>query len=158
MMELWKSVNEQYEVSSFGRVKKSGTIVNTYNVGYPDRLGNRYQCIWMGGKNTSIHSLVCEHFIYKKPEGLVVNHIDGNKGNNRLENLEYVTYSENTNHSFKNHLQIPKTKKVMCIEDGLSFDSVNEASKYYNTKPWNISKSISNGQRVKYKYTFKLLQ
>lgn len=64
----------------------------------------------------------------------VVNHIDGNKQNNDLSNLEVITNSENVYHAVKNNL-ITTTKKVMIKfhnEDGVvrNFDSMIEASKY----------------------------
>jgi transcriptional regulator with XRE-family HTH domain len=47
----------------------------------------------------TLHELVTDAFLGKRPKGLEVNHKDGNKTNPRLENLEYVTKSENTQHS-----------------------------------------------------------
>lgn len=47
----------------------------------------------------TIHSLVAAAFIGPRPEGLVINHKDGNRLNNVVENLEYCTYSENYRHA-----------------------------------------------------------
>lgn len=58
-------------------------------------------------KTYLIHQLVAEAFIGRCPSGKDVNHKDGNKRNNRIENLEYVTPSENTIHAFKTGLIIP---------------------------------------------------
>jgi hypothetical protein len=47
------------------------------------------------------HQLVLEAFVGPRPPGQEVNHKDGNPSNNRLENLEYVTKSENITHSYR---------------------------------------------------------
>lgn len=49
--------------------------------------------------NRKVHALVAEAFIGPRPCGLDVNHIDGDKRNNRVENLEYVTRRENVRHA-----------------------------------------------------------
>lgn len=68
---------------------------------FKSRNGYLYVTLGNKGKRKSIHSLVAEAYLIKADATLVVNHIDGNKSNNKLSNLEYVTYSENSKHSFK---------------------------------------------------------
>ena len=51
-----------------------------------------------------IHQLVTEQFIGAVPSGMVINHIDGNKKNNNVDNLEIVTVAENTKHAWDNNL------------------------------------------------------
>lgn len=50
-------------------------------------------------KNINIHDLVAKYFIGEKPKGMVVNHRDGNKHNNHVNNLEYIDYKENSRHA-----------------------------------------------------------
>lgn len=52
-------------------------------------------------KFLSVHRLVTELFIKNIPENMVVNHIDGNKHNNNIDNLEIVSHKENINHAYK---------------------------------------------------------
>ncbi len=54
----------------------------------------------------SVHQIVSDKFLGVKPEGLVVNHKDGDKKNNRYENLEYITITENIRHAIENGLHV----------------------------------------------------
>ncbi len=66
--------------------------------------------LWLGSesKRFTIHRLVMMAFVGPKPDGHNINHIDGNKLNNSSSNLEYVTFSENSKHSFRLGLQCNK--------------------------------------------------
>lgn len=116
MQEEWKRLNYRgkdlgdfYLVSNFGEIKgvKIGKIrsKNINHEGYyfvSISLGSRSikQCI-------KLHIAVADTFIgYNKEDGLVVNHMDGNKLNNNLENLEYCTYKENALHAIRNNLLV----------------------------------------------------
>ena len=87
-----------YEVSSLGRVRRVG--------GHPlavrlDHGG--YEMAWLSdrprGTGKPVHTLVAAAFVGPRPCGNQVNHRDGNKRNNRAENLEYVTQAENAAHA-----------------------------------------------------------
>lgn len=68
-----------------------------------DKQGYYYVLLYKNGnrKHRPIHQLVLEAFCVEKPVGSVVNHKDGNRSNNKLSNLEYITPSENMKHSYK---------------------------------------------------------
>lgn len=73
---------------------------------------NRYRAIVIDGKAHYVHRLIASAFVpnpHDKPE---VNHIDGNRGNNRADNLEWVTRSENILWSYKTGRHKPRGKKV----------------------------------------------
>lgn len=60
------------------------------------------------GKSYLVHRLVAETWIPKESEDLEVNHVNGNRYDNRVENLEWITHQENIDHSRKTGL-VPKT-------------------------------------------------
>jgi len=122
-VEVWKSIinfEGYYEVSNFGNVRSCDRLVNCSR-GYSRRLwkgkilskivastrGYYQVSFCKSGIITKhyIHRLVAETFLLERNE--TVNHIDGNKLNNELSNLEWVTYSENNKHAFSLKLKLP---------------------------------------------------
>lgn len=109
MTEEWKPVaeNDKYAVSSHGRVY---SICHTHPKllkSHITRSGYVVVGISTDGvkKNRKVHRLVAEAFI-KNPKKLpVVNHIDGNKQNNNVLNLEWVTQQQNAQHAYDTHLE-----------------------------------------------------
>lgn len=112
MKETWKPIDDfpWYEVSSFGRVRSIDRKV-------PGKLGSmrtvpgkmlkqyvesgRYMCVYLTNhKAAKVHVLVAEAFICKRPQGKNVNHKNGVTTDNCVDNLEWVTHSENVRHSF----------------------------------------------------------
>ena len=72
------------------------------------------------------HRLVAEYFIDNPNNYPIVNHIDGNKANNHIENLEWCTHSQNNIHAYKNGLN--KSKKRQCTINGINYESITEAA------------------------------
>lgn len=98
MNEQFVLVDNLFYISNYGRVKKlNGDIVDFSN------RKSRY----IAYKKYPIHRLVAEIFIPNLDNKPEVNHIDGNKHNNRYDNLEWVTTSENRLHAYKTGLQTP---------------------------------------------------
>lgn len=98
MEEIWKDIPEApgYRVSSIGRVSgKRGSP----SFGSPDKNGYRIFTAQVNGspKGLKVHRCVVSAF-KDLPSGLVVNHINGVKDDNRVENLEACTHSENLLH------------------------------------------------------------
>lgn len=120
MEEIWKDIegyNGRYQVSNLGRVKSiitkgryeynppkvsilSGTIA---------RGGYKRVLLTKNGKKTaeSVHRLVAKAFIPNPENKPQINHIDGNKLNNCVDNLEWVTHQENQAHAWDNGLKQP---------------------------------------------------
>lgn len=101
-MEIWKEFIPDYEVSTLGRVRSFKSKEPRILKPQAERNGYLRVTIRINGKDKmfSIHRLVARTFI-PKPEGKrIVNHINGIKTDNRVENLEWVTYSENLLHAY----------------------------------------------------------
>ena len=104
--EEWKDIQYGYKISNQGRVKNpQGKILggSTHK--------DSYRFVTIKGKQIPIHRIVAENFIENKYDKPFVNHKDGNKMNNSVDNLEWVTQQENIQHSYKNKLQ-PSTVKT----------------------------------------------
>ena len=113
MSERWEPVvnyEEWYEVSDLSVIRRvkaaSGTHVGRILVpGYNGRGYHKVTLCNDGEQHAfTVHRIVTEAFLGIRPEGTEVNHKDGNKINNRLENLEYVTRSENALHAHRTGL------------------------------------------------------
>jgi hypothetical protein len=113
IMKTWKVVEnyENYEVSTDGEIKsvRSGRILNG------GINGSGYQYLKLTNrkisKSVSAHKIVMEHFGSPKPDGdHIIDHIDGNKTNNKIDNLQWISISENTEKYYNNY---EKKKKVL---------------------------------------------
>lgn len=116
--EIWKPIagwEGLYEISNLGRVKTVARKTSAGNRGVPETIRKPnimkgYHCIALQHdgkvKVYRIHRLVIEAFGYPQPtDEHQVNHIDGNKANNCIWNLEWVTPKENTDHAFETGLR-----------------------------------------------------
>ena len=106
--EIWKDVigyEGLYQVSSLGRVMRlaGGQGATPGRILKPGRVSKGYLMVslYRDGKRTDryIHRLVAKAFLGDAPPGCEVNHRNGNKTDNRVENLEWVTHAENLNHA-----------------------------------------------------------
>lgn len=139
---MWKDIKGyegRYQVSDEGQIRRVLTsgktkILKPYE-------GSKYNTLCLSKdqvkKTVHVHRIVAETFL-EKPEGMCeVNHKDGNKRNNRLENLEWVTQRENLDHAITvlNHYPFGKpARKVRCLDKETGrvvqeFNSMAEASR-----------------------------
>lgn len=137
MTEEWKDIKGYeglYQVSTLGRVRSlprisiQGHQLQGKYLIPQKRSGYFYTCLHKEGVRSKylMHRLVATTFIPNPENKAEVNHIDGNKYNNQVENLEWCTKSENMIHAAKvlHHFR----KKVVRVEDGKVFDSIIEAA------------------------------
>ncbi len=94
-----------YEISNIGRVRSYARPYMGWQLLKPHCSSNKVRyfhvdlCIAGSKKSRNVHALVAQSFIGAKPRGYQVNHKDTNTFNNRVDNLEYVTPSQNTLHA-----------------------------------------------------------
>lgn len=125
MQETWKDVpsyEDYYQVSNFGNVRtKERTIINSKGIKcfYSSKTRkpclSEYRLIALSKNNSvkvfKISRLVALLFVEgKTKDKKIVNHIDGNKYNDKFDNLEWSTSSENTLHAFNKKLNKSKNK------------------------------------------------
>ena len=118
--------NGDVRVQSFSKHKK-GRLLSQYIT------PSGYLSVKMNPIHKLIHHIVCEHFIGPRPDGLVTNHKDGNKLNNRIENLEYVTIKGNIRHAIeviKTHVSCDPTR-MPTYKDGRCSDRAAYKRKWY---------------------------
>ena len=112
MKEIWKDVQGyegQYQVSNLGRVKSikrklnNGRTVNEkmLNSSSKKKTQDGYLMVALAGKTFRVNRLVAAAFIPNPDNKPVVNHIDGDKENNKADNLEWTTISENMLHAYR---------------------------------------------------------
>lgn len=147
-MEEWRDVSQYegfYQVSNLGRVKSLSREVKNNNGSFstketilnPSKTSKGYLRVNLSKRSSRkiflVHVLVAKAFIPLLDDKLQVNHKDGDKTNNVVSNLEWVTNSENIQHSYDTGLNL-KSKKVLCIDTGEIFNSISEAGRAIGLK------------------------
>lgn len=159
-MEIWLPIKEfpKYDISSDGRIRNAmtGRIIKTF----PNVRGYLIATLYRDkvAHTVRVHRLVATTFYDCNYEGLVVNHIDGNKTNNHVSNLEWCTESENIIHAYRNNLrQPPRMKRVKIVETGEIFDSMSDCARAINGSVSGIYDCETGRQNTHRGYHFEWL-
>lgn len=117
----WKDIpgyEKLYQANKYGQIRgiqryKNGRIL----VEHKNSSGYSRVCLFKNGKRYKplVHKLIAITFIPNPENKPVINHKDGNKQNNCVDNLEWTTQSENVKHSYANGLQKPSDKQKYAV-------------------------------------------
>lgn len=156
--EIWKDAKgyEKYcQISNFGNIRFKDIVKDKkiYNInGY-------YHVYFEGNKMKYIHRIVALTFLQNENNYPCVNHKNGIKTDNRVENLEWCTYSYNNKEAYRLGLKkgVKKTKRhksVVMLDNERKivkrFYKIKDADKYFNKKiSGNIIRSIKTNTRTK---------
>lgn len=146
MSETWATIDdhEQYEVSSMGRVRNRRTGL----VRKPTANEKGYLRVQLGGSWLRIHRLVAAAFIPNPCGKPQVNHIDGDKTNNRADNLEWCTNVENARHAVSHNLVGEHAMPRAVVVDGSQeYESIAAAARAIGTTSKAVSECI-HGKRL----------
>ena len=169
--EVWldiKGYEGYYQVSNFGRVKSLARVVECRKDVFVNKkekflsdwdCGKGYRKVKLSKdaieKSIRVHRLVVETFLDNPEAKSEVNHINGIKNDNRIENLEWCTSSENTKHALNNKLKISQKgsehgmsklteKDVLEIREIGRSKSLKEVSKIFKVSESLISNVLLN--------------
>lgn len=153
-MEKWVILSEpycNYAVSDLGQIKnvRTGRILQQFlrsNDGYLQ------VSLWNNGKGKSfpVHRLVALNFLPVVNDKYYVNHKNGIKTDNRVENLEWCAPSENNYHAV--HLKLVNCIPVKIVDlidnKEYSFDSISQAAAYFNIDKRNLARALKRKNQV----------
>lgn len=172
--EVWKDIKGYeglYQVSNLGQVKSLNyNHTGKEKIRKLDISNKGYKCILLvkngKKKKKTIHRLVAETFISNPKNKPQVNHIDGNKENNCVANLEWTTNSENEKHAYNNNLKHKlfgknngKSKAIIQYDLQWNFikeyETIRQASKETNMGITTIIYILKGKTKKPKKYYFK---
>lgn len=172
-MEIWKDIpgyEGYYQASNKGNIKSMLFQCNLTGKKYPrervlkqkiDKDKNKRVELWKNGENKTwlVHRLIGITFLGIPKEKMTINHKDGNRLNNNLDNLEWLSLADNIRHGFKTDLYPQKhvllTNKITGKKEIML--SMSQASKYIGKKVKYISDAIRNNKQENEIYKWELI-
>jgi|SRR5699024_3076678 len=153
-MEEWRDIpgyENHYQASVLGRIRSVKKEVYTLN---PSAPSNRYKRVTLSKngikKQHSVHRLVLSAFSGESNQQ--VNHMDGNKENNELSNLEYCTPTENIRHAWESGLRKDSSRinGELLVTEYRNGASLKLLSRKYSIDSRNLKRHLrENGVFVK---------
>lgn len=151
--EVWKDIKgyPNYQISNLGRVwSKKRQIYLSPNKNQKGYLSVYLYAINGKQKRELIHRLVALAFIDNPNNYPCVNHKDENKNNNTITNLEWCSYSYNSNYgACAERIGKANSKAIRCIETGVIYASGKECANALGSTPDIVSKVLNGKSRCK---------
>lgn len=164
---LTKMAQLERDIKGFEGLYKVNALGEIYSVRndmylstYPNEDGYLKVNLSKDGKfsQMKVHTIVAEAFFGERPHGAQINHIDENKENNCVWNLEYVSVSDNINHGTRNAKVAEKLKNnpmfsipiCQCDKQGNvlnKYESISEASRQTGVPQSNISRTLTGKRK-----------
>lgn len=164
--EEWRDIpgyEGLYQASDHGRIRSLNNIQHVVFRGKPvikpkygkvikpGKHRGGYAMVWLSKngvvKAHTVHRLVADTFL-PNPSGLPeINHIDGDKKNNSISNLEWCTRNTNIQHMYQTLNKGRNGRAVVCCETGKVFRSIVDAAASIGRSHGSVSQALRTGQR-----------
>lgn len=179
MKEIWKDVigyEGYYQISNMDRIRSLKKVTKRSKLFGLERIinptkrkedGYMVVAFYINGKPSSpqrVHRVVSKVFIPNPENKREVNHKNGVKSDNRVENLEWCTSSENKLHSYANKIRIPiigkkgidnpNSKLILNNDTGIYYESIIEAAFSYGISRASLSKYLTGYRKNKTSFIY----
>ena len=156
--ELWKEWPQDPRIL----VSNKGNVMSCENgVCSPLKATHHsqgYQRVTASRQPQYVHRLVAQTWIPNPNYYREVNHINGNKDDNSVENLEWVTHSENISHAWRTGLNKGRRTPIRIVETGEVFESISECARRIGGSAGQISECLAGKQSTHHGYHFEYVR